>query len=70
MNRDITLQEFKWIWYMEYIHRSWGRAIGTVFLVPAAIFWATGKFSKAMKGRVVAYGTLIGLQVGQDLPLF
>lgn len=61
-NRDITLAEFKRIWYMEYAHRMWGRAIGGVFAVPAAYFWITKKFSKAMKIRVSLFGLLIGAQ--------
>ena len=62
-NKDITLEQFKWIWWMEYGHRMWGRAIGAVFLIPAAIFWARGYFKPGMKKRIVAFGTLIALQV-------
>lgn len=61
-NRDMTLQEFKFIWHMEYGHRQWGRLIGAVFLIPAVYFWAKGKFTPAMKKRVLAFGTLIGAQ--------
>lgn len=59
----MTLSEFKWIWYMEYGHRMWGRAIGAVFLIPAAIFWSRGMFNKALKIRIGAFGALIGAQV-------
>lgn len=59
----MTLSEFKYIWYMEFMHRTWGRAIGAVFLIPAVYFWARGRFSPHMKPRVLAYGTLIGAQV-------
>jgi cytochrome c oxidase assembly protein subunit 15 len=48
---------------MEYGHRMWGRAIGAVFLIPATIFWARGWFKPGMKKRVIAFGTLIALQV-------
>ncbi|XP_049776248.1 cytochrome c oxidase assembly protein COX15 homolog [Schistocerca cancellata] len=61
-NRDITLNEFKWIWWMEYAHRMWGRTLGAAFLIPAAFFWARGYLRPAMKKRVLAFGTLIGLQ--------
>ncbi|KAJ9583855.1 hypothetical protein L9F63_021800, partial [Diploptera punctata] len=61
-NKDITLEDFKWIWYMEYGHRMWGRAIGAVFYIPAAVFWARGWFKAGMKKRIVAFGTLIALQ--------
>ncbi|CAG9766770.1 unnamed protein product [Ceutorhynchus assimilis] len=61
-NRDITLSEFKFIWHMEYGHRQWGRFIGAAFLIPAAYFWARGRFTPGMKKRVLAFGTLIGAQ--------
>ncbi|XP_053977354.1 cytochrome c oxidase assembly protein COX15 homolog isoform X3 [Hylaeus volcanicus] len=43
-NRNMTLEEFKRIWWMEYLHRMWGRLIGAVFIVPAAYFWAKDKW--------------------------
>ncbi|XP_069705030.1 heme A synthase COX15 [Periplaneta americana] len=61
-NREMTLNEFKWIWWMEYGHRMWGRAIGAVFALPAAAFWALGWLKPGMKKRVAAFGTLIALQ--------
>ena len=59
----MTLEQFKWIWWMEYGHRMWGRAIGAAFLIPAAVFWARGWFKPGMKKRIFAFGTLIALQV-------
>lgn len=59
----MTLSEFKRIWLMEFAHRQWGRLIGTVFAVPAIAFWAKGYLNSATKKRVLAFGTLIGLQV-------
>lgn len=64
----MTLSEFKWIWYMEFIHRTWGRAIGAVFLGPAAFFWYRGMLQKGMKPRVLAFGTLILAQVSNNRP--
>ncbi|KAF5277667.1 hypothetical protein FQA39_LY18448 [Lamprigera yunnana] len=57
--KDMTLNEFKWIWYMEYGHRMWGRAIGAVFVIPATFFWIKKAFRRATKVRVTAFGTLI-----------
>lgn len=48
---------------MEYGHRMWGRLIGAMFVIPAAIFWKKGYFNSALKKRVLIYGTLIGCQV-------
>ncbi|KAL0830876.1 hypothetical protein ABMA28_002980 [Loxostege sticticalis] len=61
-NQNITLSEFKWIWWMEYAHRTWGRAIGACVFLPAAFFWARGYLDKAMKIRVGAYCALVAAQ--------
>ncbi|OQV17970.1 Cytochrome c oxidase assembly protein COX15-like protein [Hypsibius exemplaris] len=61
-NGNITLSEFKWIWYMEYAHRLWGRAVGLAITVPAAFFWAKGWLSPTMKKKVLAFGALVGFQ--------
>lgn len=58
----MTLEEFKFIFWMEYGHRMWGRLIGAFFFIPAAYFWYKGYFHKAMKMRVGAFGVLIGMQ--------
>lgn len=47
---------------MEYAHRQWGRAIGAVFLIPAALFWTRGMFNSGMKKRVIIFATLLGAQ--------
>ena len=41
----------------------WGRAIGAVFYVPAAVFWSLGHLRGNMKQRVVLMGTLLAGQV-------
>jgi cytochrome c oxidase assembly protein subunit 15 len=62
VHNEITLSEFKKIFYMEYAHRMWGRFIGVAFAVPAAYFWIQGKFQRQMKLRVLVYGSLILFQ--------
>lgn len=62
-NTSMTLDEFKWIWYMEYGHRMWGRAVGAAFLFPAIYFWKKNWFASAMKKRVLIFGSLILCQV-------
>lgn len=59
---DITLNEFKFIWWMEYGHRMWGRTIGAFFYIPAGIMWAKGMFTPALKKRVVVAGGLLLFQ--------
>ncbi|XP_012153537.1 heme A synthase COX15 [Megachile rotundata] len=61
-NQNMTLEQFKRIWWMEYLHRMWGRLIGAVFIIPATYFWYRGMLKPGMKTRVAVLGTLIGLQ--------
>jgi cytochrome c oxidase assembly protein subunit 15 len=60
---QMSLSEFKFIWYMEYFHRMWGRTIGLVFAIPAVYFLRKGWISKAMKPRLAIYGSLLVFQV-------
>ncbi|XP_037659926.1 cytochrome c oxidase assembly protein COX15 homolog isoform X2 [Choloepus didactylus] len=62
LNHDMTLAEFKFIWYMEYSHRMWGRLVGLAYILPAAYFWRKGWLSRGMKGRVLALCGLVCFQ--------
>lgn len=62
-NMNMTLSEFKWIWWMEFAHRTWGRAIGACVFLPAAYFWARGSLDRGMKVRVGVYCALVAAQV-------
>ncbi|XP_014672755.1 PREDICTED: cytochrome c oxidase assembly protein COX15 homolog [Priapulus caudatus] len=61
-NSDMTVEEFKFIWLMEYAHRMWGRAIGLVYALPASYFWYKGWFTKQTKPRVLILGGLLLIQ--------
>lgn len=63
-NSDISLQDFRWIWYMEYIHRSFGRLIGLSFFLPAAYFGYKGYFKGRVKHVMIGLGALILFQGG------
>lgn len=39
VNYDMTLSEYKSIFFWEYFHRLWGRIMGIVFIIPFLIFW-------------------------------
>lgn len=58
----MTLQEFKSIYYMEWIHRIWGRFVGLSFVIPAAYFVVTKRVSKPMSLRLAGIAGLIGFQ--------
>ncbi len=61
-NQEISLEEFKKIWHMEYGHRMFGRAIGAAFYIPAAFFWYKGYLTKGLKIRTIAMGALLAGQ--------
>ncbi|KAM3955899.1 LOW QUALITY PROTEIN: heme A synthase COX15 [Aphomia sociella] len=61
-NQHITLSEFKWIWFMEFAHRSWGRAIGAAVFLPSVFFWSRGYLERGMKIRVAVYCALVAAQ--------
>ena len=45
-NYNMTLEEFKIIFYWEYIHRLLGRIIGLFFIIPLFFFYFYNKISK------------------------
>ena len=45
VNHTFTVPEFREIFWLEYIHRLWGRLIGVVFALPLAWFWWRGALS-------------------------
>lgn len=59
---DLTLAGFKEIFWLEYIHRLWGRLIGVVFLVPLLWFWIRGRIPKGYGPALVGLFVLGGLQ--------
>lgn len=52
-NSNFTLNDYKAIYFWEYLHRLLGRIIGVVFLVPCIYFWWRGYFNKALKKKVI-----------------
>jgi cytochrome c oxidase assembly protein subunit 15 len=62
LNKGMSLDEFKGIFWLEYIHRLWGRAIGLVFLVPFIWFVASGRIDRRMAPKIGLIFVLGGLQ--------
>lgn len=49
LNNEMTLPEFKKIFFWEYLHRMWGRLIGLTFIVPFLYFLYKGAINKKLK---------------------
>ena len=62
INRGFNVVEFRQIFWLEYIHRLWGRLIGVAFAVPLAWFWLRGQLTPALKPRLLALLVLGGQQ--------
>jgi cytochrome c oxidase assembly protein subunit 15 len=62
INRGFSVAEFKQIFWLEFIHRLWGRLIGLAFALPLAWFWLSGRLTPALKPRLLALLVLGGLQ--------
>ena len=52
VNRRMTVEEFKFIYWMEYAHRMWGRVLGIYFALPVAYFAARGYVTGALGCRL------------------
>lgn len=63
INEGMTLEEFKWIYFWEYLHRFWARLMGFVFIIPFSFFilkkWLDKEFFKKI-GVLFIWGGAIG----------
>jgi heme a synthase len=62
VNRGMTLEQFKGIFWWEYAHRLLGRLIGVVFFVPLAWLALRRRIPRALLPRLAAIFVLGGLQ--------
>lgn len=62
LNTHYTLQDFKFIFFWEWLHRLWARLIGVVFLIPFAIFLIRGSIRKEMVRPLIILFLLGALQ--------
>jgi heme a synthase len=62
IHASMTLAQFKFIFFWEWVHRLLGRVIGLAFALPLAWFWVKGAIPQGYKPRLVALLALGGLQ--------
>ncbi|KAJ8438578.1 hypothetical protein Cgig2_024667 [Carnegiea gigantea] len=64
INKGMSLEDFKFIYWMEYAHRMWGRALGIMFALPFSYFLRKGYITLRLGMRLSA---LVALGAGQGL---
>lgn len=62
INKGMSLDEFKNIYFWEWLHRLLGRVIGLAYALPLAVFWLRGKIPAGLKPRFIMLLALGGLQ--------
>ncbi|MDQ2802809.1 MAG: COX15/CtaA family protein [Pseudomonadota bacterium] len=62
LHQGFGLAGFKQIFWLEWVHRLWGRLVGLAFFVPLVWLWATGRIGRALRPRLAVIFVLGGLQ--------
>lgn len=62
LNRGMSLDQFKTIYWWEWTHRFLGRLIGAAFFVPFVAFWLAGYIPRALLPRLLGLFVLGGIQ--------
>ncbi len=62
VNQGISVAQFKEIFWLEYLHRLWGRLIGLAFALPMLWFFVRHRVPHWLKPRLIALLLLGGLQ--------
>jgi len=62
INKGMSLDAFKTIYWWEWAHRFLGRFIGVAFFVPFVIFWLRGAIPRPLMPKLVALFLLGGAQ--------
>lgn len=64
-NKDMTLNQFKNIYYMEHYHRVYGRILGLSIILPSIFFISKNWVSPRNKKFLAASSALVVFQVRQ-----
>lgn len=62
VNISMTLDEFKFIYWMEWAHRMWGRGLGVAFALPLTYFALKGAMTRPLASRLALLFTMGGTQ--------
>ena len=61
INKGMSMGEFKFIYFWEFIHRFWARAMGIVFLIPFIFFSYKGWMTRRLRKDLLVVVALAGL---------
>jgi heme a synthase len=53
INEGMTMGEFKYIYFWEYVHRLWARLLFFVFLIPFIVFSIRGKLDRSLNLKLL-----------------
>ncbi len=62
VNQGFGIEGFKEIFWLEWLHRFWGRLIGLAFIVPLTVLWWRGAVPRSLLPRLVGLFLLGGMQ--------
>ena len=62
VNISMALDEFKFIYWMEWAHRMWGRGLGLAFALPLTVFALKGAMTRPLASRLALLFTMGGTQ--------
>ncbi len=62
LHEGFGLDGFKRIFWLEWVHRLWGRLIGLAVILPLIGFWWTGRIEPWLRWRLLGIFVLGGLQ--------
>jgi len=62
LHQGFGLAGFQGIFWLEWVHRLWGRLIGLAVIAPLAIFWWQGRITRWLAARLLLFFVLGGVQ--------
>jgi cytochrome c oxidase assembly protein subunit 15 len=62
VNKGMSLEEFKFIYWWEWSHRFLGRFIGVAFALPLVFFWLSGRLKPGLAPKLLGVLLLGGAQ--------
>lgn len=61
INEGMSMSDFKYIYYWEYVHRLWARLMGFVFIIPFIFFYIKKKLSRDLLKNLIVVLLLASL---------